>query len=485
MTEARLRVAIVGGGIAGLAAAYRLERLCQAHGRDVEVQLFERQQRLGGAIRSEEHDGFLVEAGPDSFLTAKPWALELASELGLQSRIVHTQERFRRTFVAQDGKLHPLPAGFLLLAPTAFGPLLGSRLFTLAGKARMALELFLPRAQRQPDESLASFVTRRFGREALERVAQPLIGGIYLAKAEELSLAATMPRFLEMEQEHRSVILAMRREAQRTGPRQSGARWNLFASFDRGLQVLVDALAQSLRRTRITLGIGIRRLERGKGWRVVLDDGSCLLADAVILATPARRAGVLLDDSCSRLRAELAGIETTPSLTISLAFPSEQVGKMPETFGFVVPRTEKQHLWACTISSRKYPGRAPSGKVLFRAFYGGADQEELLGREDAELIQLAISEIGTWIPLSGTPELAIVRRYPIGLPLYRVGHLQRVQRIRDAVAAVPGLALAGNSYEGVGIPDCVRSGQQAVEKIWNELRQNEQAVHPHQAAGFR
>lgn len=469
MSERPARVVIIGGGISGLAAAYRLERLSEQHARPIEIFLLESEPRLGGAIRSERHGEFLVEAGPDSFLTVKPWALELARELGLESRIVHTQESFRRTFVARGGKLHPLPDGFVLLAPTALWPLVTSRLFTWRGKLRMACELLLPRGAADEDESLASFVTRRFGREALDRVAQPLAGGIYLAKPEELSLAATMPRFLEMEREHRSVILGMRRQLQPAAASASGARWSLFASFDEGLQVLVDALVRSLSRTRIALGQPVRSLERRGGWQLRLEDGAPLAADAVLVTTPARVAAALLPEGLAELRSDLARIETAPSLTISLAFRAEQVGALPDTFGFVVPRKEGKRLWALTISSRKYPRRAPTGTILLRAFYGGADQQELLSWDEAELTSLAMQEISTWIPLHGDPLVAVVRRYPVGLPCYRVGHLALVRRIRERVEACPGLALAGNSYEGVGIPDCIFSGQQAAEKIWKEL----------------
>ncbi|GIW44475.1 MAG: protoporphyrinogen oxidase [Candidatus Binatia bacterium] len=462
-------VVIVGGGISGLAAAHRLVQRAEAARRSLEVTILEAAPRLGGAIVTEHIQDFVIEGGPDSFLTEKPWALELSRELGLEPHLVGTNQAYRRTYIAHRGRLHPLPEGFLLLAPTRLWPFALSPLFSWSTKLRMAAEVLLPRGRVRDDESLASFVRRRFGRRAVELVAQPLIGGIYLAKAERLSLRATMPRFLTMEEQHRSIILGMRAQARRLAKTASGsgARWSLFASFDHGLQALVDALTQRLRSTRVCLSTAVIRIERrGPGWSVVTERGTSYSANAVILAVPASRAASLVRESCPDLARELDRIPTLPSLTVNLAYPHASMGTGVTGFGVVVPRTEGYRTWACTLSHRKYPGRAPAGALLLRAFLGGEDEAEILNWEEGQIVALVRREVESLLQIEGMPLFARVHRYPHTMPLYEVGHLHKVQRIEECLSAEPTLALAGNSYRGVGLPDCIHSGQQAAEKLW-------------------
>jgi oxygen-dependent protoporphyrinogen oxidase len=350
-----LRVAVVGGGIAGLAAAHRLVELGRDRALPLAVTLVEARERLGGTIHTVAEDGFVLEEGPDSFISEKPWALALAERIGLGSRLCRTDDRHRRTYVAHGGRLHPLPDGFLLLAPARVWPFVGSSLFSWRGKLRMALDLVLPRRPADGDESLAGFVTRRLGREALERVAAPLVAGIYTADPERLSLAATMPRFLALERDHRSVILGLRKSAgSREVASASGARWSLFVTLRGGMGELVDALAARLPPGTARLGCPVAAIARepgAAGWSVRLADGAALAADGVILAGEAVRMAPLvraLDPELARL---LGSIGYASSVTVTLAYPRDAIAHPLDGFGFVVPRGEERAALACTFSS--------------------------------------------------------------------------------------------------------------------------------------
>ena len=467
-------IAIIGGGIAGLAAAHRLVELSREQQRPVRVTLLEAGRRLGGSIATERVDGFVIEAGPDSFISEKPWALKLCERIGFAPRLVRTRDQFRRTFVVHNGVLHALPDGFLLLAPTRFLPLITTRLFTWPGKMRMALDLILPRGPQRSDESLGSFVTRRLGREALERVAQPLVGGIYTADPDDLSLAATMPRFLEMERTRRSIIWAMwtqQRRAPAAARTTSGARWSLFVSAADGMQSLVDALAQRLPEGVVRLGSAVAALQRGERWTIAAADGAGLEADAVVLATPAHQSARFLNALDARLAEELRGVPYASSATVSLAYRAEQIPRPLDGFGFVVPLVEARSIVACTYSSVKYPGRAPDGHVLLRAFVGGALQQALFDQDDATMAASVRRELRDLLGISGEPLLSRIHRHPDAMPQYRVGHLERMARVDAALAHHPGLALAGNAYRGVGIPDCIHSGELAAEAVWATVRE--------------
>ncbi len=468
----RPRVAVVGGGIAGLAAAHRLLELSRERQQPLDLTLFEAAPRLGGTISTERSDGFLIEGGPDSFLSEKPAALDLCERLGATDRLVGTREEFRRTFVVHAGRLHALPDGFLLLAPTQFWPLVTTRLFTWPGKLRMALDLVLPRGPQQADESLAAFVTRRLGRQALDRVAQPLVGGIYTADPARLSLAATMPRFLEMERRQRSIILAMwqqqRRVARARGP-TSGARWSLFVSLRNGMQSLVDLVARQLPEGVVQLRKPVHFLDQTavKRWRL---DGE-VECDAIVLATPAHVTAQLVASVDDALGVELLAIPYASSATVTLAYRREEIPHPLDGFGFVVPNIEHRSILACTFSSLKYPGRAPAEFVLLRAFVGGTLQPQLAERDDAGMIASVRRELAELLGVSAPPTLTRTSRHPHAMPQYHVGHLARIDRIEHCLRQRPGLFVAGGAYRGVGIPDCIRSGEEAAQGIMDFLGQ--------------
>lgn len=462
-------VVIVGGGIAGLAAAHRLQEISRERELPLRCTILEASDRFGGTLATEKRDGFLLELGPDSFISEKPWALALCRRMGLESELIGTQDQHRATFVVHNGKLELLPEGFMLMAPTRFAPLVRSRLFSWPGKLRMALDLVLPRGAAREDESLGSFVRRRFGREALERVAQPLIGGIYTADPERLSLAATMPRFLQMERKHRSVISAMW-QASRKKPQEakdvSGARWSLFVTLRDGMQTMAETLVARLARGTLQPRNAAAYIERdNRRWRVACQSGDTLDADGIVLATPAFHTAGLVRAIDASLAAQLDSISYSSAATMNLAFRRDQIPHPLNGFGFVVPHRENRKIIAGTFSSVKYAGRAPEGHVLLRAFVGGSLQAELFERDDREMEQMVREELADLLKITAPPLFTRIARYPRSMPQYLVGHLKLVEAIEASVARHPGLAVAGSAYRGVGIADCVRSGEVAAETV--------------------
>jgi oxygen-dependent protoporphyrinogen oxidase len=460
----RLSVAVVGGGITGLAAAHRTTELARERGIDIDLTVIEAGRRLGGTIATERVDGFLVEAGPDSFLSEKPWALALCRRLGMEPRLIRTDDRFRKVFVWFRGRLHPLPDGFQLLAPTRLRPFATSSLFSWPGKLRMAMDVVLPRGGGD-DESLGAFVRRRLGREALERVAQPLVAGIYTADPEDLSLAATMPRFLETERRHRSIILGLRRALEHVpAPGTSGARWSLFVTPADGMEALVRALAERLPDSSVALRQRVVAIERtGPRWRLATAEGARFDADRVILAGESHGAARLLRSVDPTLATLLEGIEYAGAATVSLGYRRADVPHPLDGFGFVVPRTEGKSILAGTFSSVKYPGRAPDGHALLRCFLGGALDARVLTEDDGALLRRARAELRDALGITAEPVLTRVARWPASMPQYCVGHLARVETLERRALTLPGLYLAGGAYRGVGIADCVRSGEAAAE----------------------
>ena len=464
------RVIVIGGGIAGLAAAHRVSELKRDQALDLEIILLEASNRLGGSIATERVGEFLVEAGPDSFITEKPWALRLCERIGLTSRLVSTQSAYQKIYIVHDGKLVELPEGFFLLAPTRLWPFIQTPLFSWPGKLRMASELFLPRGEMKGDESLGSFVRRRFGSEALERVAQPLVGGIYASDPDKLSLTATMPRFKEMERTRRSVIYAMwsaQRERAKNREAGSGARWSLFVTLAGGMQELVDTIAQRLPEGTVRLNSPATGLNRNADntWRVTVSGKEIIEADAVILAAPAFRSGQLLESIAANAAANLKDITYASTATVSLAYRHEDFPRVPDSFGFVVPAIERRKIMACTFSSLKYPGRAPEGHILLRAFVGGSLQPELFSDDDRTMEKNVRDELAALLAVTALPQFARVWRHPNSMPQYHVGHDARVKRIELELQKFATLSLAGSAYHGVGIADCVRTGEEAAETI--------------------
>ncbi len=466
------RVAVIGAGITGLAAAYRLRELAAARELPLEVELLERGARCGGALETIRRDGFVIETGADSFLSEKPAAAELARRLGLGTELIPTREVYRKTCVVRAGRLVEIPAGFSLLAPAHLGPVFRSRLFSPLGKLRIALEPFIAKRTSDDDESMESFVTRRLGREVLDRVAQALAGGIYTADPKRLSMTATMPRFVEMERRHGSVVRGMRAAENARASKSSdvsGARWSLFQSFRNGMATLPEALAARLG-TSMRKGAEVVAMSRnGDGWRLALAGAGAIDADAVICAAPAYSASCIVAAIAPAAAKMLGEISYASAATVNLTFRESDFDGPPRAFGFVVPAIEHRRIIAGSFSSFKFEGRAPAGAILARAFVGGEMSREMMSLSDDEMVAAVRDEFRALLGVSAAPGFTEVRRWPDSMPQYEVGHLARVAEIERAVADIPAFAIAGAAYRGVGIPDCVRSAEDAADAIFARL----------------
>ena len=481
-----MRVAIVGGGIAGLAAAYELEK-ARGVGADVTYTLFESRDRLGGSLASETVNGVVLERGPDSFLSEKPAGAELCRELGLADQLTPSNDANRKTYIVVKNRLVPLPDGLMFLIPTKLVPTALTSLFSPMTKIKMALELLHPPRPSRQDESVAALVERHFGREAVDRLADPLLSGIYGGNATQLSARTVLPKLVEMETQYgsltrgmlaahkqmRAKMAAMRAAAQeaggRPGSRPAGPR-SIFTTLRGGLQQLVDALEAHLNSEWVKTSTSVDSLAReANGWRL-RSDGRDEFYDAVILTSPAFVAGKLLASTDAALGDELGAIPYSSSITVNLVFDEAQLGPLPDGFGFLVPAVEGRAMLACTFVHRKFVGRTPTGKAVLRAFLGGAKNESLLDQPDDVLIATVrreLSEIlgarivGPHIPAEATQ----VSRWRRAMAQYSVGHHERMKRVKDRVATLPGLRLAGNAYDGIGIPDCIRTGRNAATEL--------------------
>ncbi len=461
---------MIGGGIGGLAAALRVRELEPTS----ELTLLEAGARLGGVLHTERRGEFLLEHGADSFITNTPFAVELCRRIGFDAQLIETNPASRRAFVVRRGRLRPVPEGFALMAPARIWPLFGTPVLSPLGKLRLACERLVPRRRDNGDESLADFARRRLGREAFERLVQPLVAGIYTADPERLSLAATLPRFQEMERRYGSLIRAARQQRSddvQHNTQASGARYSLFTTPREGLGSLVAAIAARLPAESVRLNSAVDQVQRvGDKWRLLLKSATAsdvtdtFEFDAVIVALPAPAAAQVLRTVDAQLVGELSAIAYAGAAVVSLAYSRTQIAHPLDGAGFVVPMIEQRRILSASFSSVKYPGRAPDGTALIRVFIGGACQSELLAESDEGLIRIAREELGQLLGANGAPLLTSVARWPASMPQYHLGHLDRIARIEARMAELPGLALAGNAYCGVGIPQVIHSGEVAAER---------------------
>jgi oxygen-dependent protoporphyrinogen oxidase len=451
-----MSIAIVGGGITGLAAAHRLEQLSP----DADVVLVEAGSRLGGKLLTERVTGFVIEAAPDAFLSSKPRGLGLSLELGLRERLQGPDEQRRRTYVMRQSRLYPMPEGLTGLIPSRLAPMARSKLLSPSGKLRLALDYLLPARPEDGDESLASFIRRRLGPEAYARLVEPLMAGIYAGDGEDLSLAATFPQLRELELEYGSLVRGMR--ASRGAPAVSSARWPAFVTLQDGMSELITALERRLIRTHVRAGTRVCHVTVGPGESSLrLSDGSALRAGSVILATPAFVSADLLEAIDAELATTLRSIPYVSTATISVAYPVAAIPRPLDGYGYIVPRLEGRPILACTWTSTKFPNRAPAGYALIRAFIGRAGQPDPLQLSDQELLAVAREELRAVLGVTAAPVLHRIYRWPGAMPQYTLGHLDRLATIDRRLSAHPGLFLAGAAYRGVGIPDCIQSGEAA------------------------
>ncbi len=459
-----VRIGVIGGGITGLAAAHRLRELDPT----CDVTLLEGNSRLGGVLWTVHENGFQVEQSADNFITTFPWGLDLCRRLGLADQLEQTNPKFRQTYVVCRGRLYKLPDGFLMMAPARMWPLAITPILSPLGKMRAAMEYFIPPRRDDADESMAAFVRRRLGREVFERLVEPLVSAVYAADMEKLSVLATLPRFREMERQHGSLIRAMRkaRSAQRAHGGESGARYSLFVTLRDGLTSLVDALAAKLPAGSVRLNAAVERAELAEGqWHVTLADGRRESFNRLILATSAHAAAKILAPVDAGMAEKLAGIAHSGTAIVTVAYRREQVKHPLAGMGFVVPGVERSPILAGSFSSQKYTHRAPEGTVLLRIFAGGERAPQMTELDDEPLVRPVLDELGRLLGIAGEPIYRTIARWPRTMPQYYVGHKQRVAELEAQAAAHPGLALAGNYFDGVGVPNCIHRGEMAAERV--------------------
>jgi oxygen-dependent protoporphyrinogen oxidase len=460
------RIAIIGGGIAGLSAAFYLEKARRA-GANLQWTLFEKSDRLGGVIQTERHDGFVIEAGPDSFLSIKPDASRLCQELGIGDQLIPSNDAGRKTYILVKGKLVPIPHGLEFMVPTRIWPMAITPLFSFKTKLRMAAELFSSARKDTGDESVGDFVRSHFGQEMVDRLAEPLLAGVYGGNAERLSIRAVLPRFAEMERQHGSLVRAtLRAKASKAA---TGAEPRpLFTSLKNGMQQMVEALAAALPQA------SIRLRQQNLSLRAVNDDWQIETAGInerfqdVLLAVPAPAAAGLLRQFHPALIEGLAKIEYTSTAAVALAYDQAD---LPKGHGFLVPRSEGRKLMACTFVHKKFSHRAPGDMKLLRCFFSSSRMPDLLTHSDEALEQFARQELKEILGLTAEPRFARTFRWDRAMAQYETGHLDRVAEVEKIIAAMPGFHIVGNSFHGIGVPDCIKSARLAVEQITSGVSQ--------------
>lgn len=480
------RIAIIGGGIAGLSAAWTLEKARRA-GEPLEYDLYEAAGRLGGVISSESVDGCVVEGGPDSFLTEKPAAAALCRELGIADQLLPSNDAERKTWILVKNRLIPLPDGLMFMVPTKLIPTALTPLFSWSTKLRMAREFLFPPEPAKEDESVAAMTRRHFGQETVDRLVSPLLSGVYGGDASQLSVRAVLPRMVAMEREHRSLtraMLAARRKAPTPSGNPSPAR-SLFTTLRGGMRLMVDGIAAQLAPGSIHLSTPVQALHHNSedcadpkppdcrytcGWTLETAFGEEKF-DGIILALPAWAAAALLRPVDRLIGGLLADIPYSSSITVTMGFNRLDLRRLPPGFGYLVPPTEKRSMLACTFVHAKFAGRTPLDKGVLRCFLGGAGNDSLLNESDTHLTEIVLKELREILGLEAKPEFVRITRSRRAMAQYGVGHLERLRAIRDNVVQLPGLALAGNAYEGIGVPDCIRTGQQAAETVIKALKE--------------
>lgn len=464
-----LRVTIVGAGISGLSCAHRLLELSQEKQVPLELTILDAGKKAGGNLSTLEQDGFLMEEGPDCFITEKPAALNLIKRLDMEWQLMRTNHELKQSFILKGNDLYPIPEGFYLMAPSKLGPLMTTPLLSVWGKLRAALEPWVPIRRDPQDESVGAFVRRRLGKNVLEALAQPLIGGVYNADPDDLSLNAAMPRFKEMELKYGSLIKAMVARRLNSQAQVSGARYSLFMTLQKGMQSLTDALLYKIPVRSLQLESPVSSIRFEKEW-TVQTNGRNQQADALVLALqPAKMIPLLspLDKEWEKL---LSGIPAHDSATLNLGFRREAIGHPLDGFGFVVPAREKKLVLGCTFSSQKFLGRAPLGMVLMRAFLGADSVKKIKEEGEQAVIDQVLAELRPILKLKGEPVTQHLAVYNQAMSYFRPGHLSQASRLEQKASEQKGLYLAGNGLKGVGIPDCIAVGEAVAEKIFRDFK---------------
>jgi len=470
VSDANQKVVIIGGGIAGITTAYYLQKKAREQGLNIDCELLEASHKLGGKIQTTVRDGFVIEKGPDSFLARKQSASRLANEVGLGDKLIANTSG--KSYVLVRDKLHPMPGGAIMGIPTQIAPFVTSGLFSPVGKLRAGLDFVLPRSDKQGDQSLGEFFRRRLGDEVVENLIEPLLSGIYAGDIDQLSLMTTFPQFYQVEQKHRSLILGMKHSAPPKQPKTTTAKKpGMFLTISTGLQSFVDAVEEKLNKGSVKMGIRVEHIEKSdSNYRLSLSNGTTITADSVVIATPHGPTSSMF--SQYSFFDSFKEMPSTSVATVAMAFPESVIKNDIDGTGFVVSRNSDYTITACTWTHKKWPHTTPKGKVLLRCYVGRAGDEAIVEQSDDEIIKVVLDDLNKTMDITASPEFSIVTRWKEAMPQYTVGHLDRLQSIDQAMQnELPGVFMAGASYRGLGIPDCIDQGEAAVEKVLSFLQE--------------
>jgi len=464
------KIVIIGGGISGLATAYSLEERAKREGKSVSITLLEKKNQIGGNILTERVGDFLIEGGPDCFLSEKPWAIQLCERLGMGESLLRTNDEYRKTYIYWKGRLRELPEGIMLMIPTRFIPLLKSNLFSLAGKFRMGMELFIPKRKSGGDESLSEFVRRRLGQEIVERVAEPLVAGVHAENPDTMSIKSRFPRFVQMEEEYGSLIKGMLTKRRRMLNSENGKpKWTMFMTLKNGLDELPLTIVKALKMTTIITNKEVSEINKVSGYKIYLKNGDTIDADVVIFATPSYETGRLLRVLNSSISDQLITIPYVSTATISLAYKKDSISHPMNGFGFLVPRVENRRIMGASWVSRKFSYRTPDDSILIRCFIGGSRNEELVSLDDKDMLKMIKEELKDIMGISAEPILTRIYRWEKAMPQYTIGHDERVSRIEESILKYPDIFVTGSAYRGGGISECIKNAQLTAESVLNHI----------------
>jgi protoporphyrinogen/coproporphyrinogen III oxidase len=467
--EEKKKVVIIGGGITGISTAYYLQKEAREKGLPIDVRLVEASHRLGGKIQTVVRDGFVIERGPDSYLERKQSATRLVKEAGMESKLVNNTAG--KSYVLVQERLHPMPGGSVMGIPTQLAPFVTTGLFSIQGKLRAAADFVLPKSNPVEDQPLGSFFRRRLGDEVVENLIEPLLSGIYAGDIDQMSLMATFPQFYQVEQKYGSLVLGMKKATPQAPKKTSETKSKgIFLTLTSGLQSLVDGIEAKLETGSVLKGIRVDRIKKvDKGYKLELNNGENLKADAIVSAVPHHVTHAMFQqydffDAFEQM-------PSTSVATVALAFPKEAVEKDINGTGFVVSRNSDYSITACTWTHKKWPHSCPEGSVLLRCYVGRPGDEAIVDLSDDELTRIVLEDLNKTMNITMDPDFVVVSRWKESMPQYTVGHKQRIQTINEHVAKeLPGVFLAGASFEGLGIPDCIDQGEAAVKKVLQYLQ---------------
>lgn len=469
MSETKKKqVVIIGGGITGLATAYYLQKRAREKQLPLEVKLVEASPRLGGKMQTYVKDGYVIERGPDSLIERKQSAARLAKEVGMADKLVNNATG--KSYILVKNRLHSMPGGSIMGIPTEIGPFVTTELFSLSGKLRAAADFILPRSTPVSDQSLGKFFRRRLGDEVVENLIEPLLSGIYAGDIDNMSLMSTFPQFYEAEQKYRSLIIGLKKMAppQSKTPKTDKKKGG-FLAFTEGLQSFVSAIEAKLEASSILKGYRVDKIRKQEtGYDITLNDGEVLHADSIVMAVPHQTVHAILPEY--EFLKDFEQVPSTSVATVALGFPKEAVKKDIEGTGFVVSRNGDFTITACTWLHKKWPHSTPDGKVLLRCYVGRPGDETVVDLSDDEIVKIVLDDLSKIMNINMEPELAVISRWKHAMPQYMVGHKERIERATNGLLTeLPGVFMAGSSFNGLGVPDCIDQGEEAVEKVLNYL----------------